>query len=47
MGIPLSAVRTAFFRFLPTVPVYFVFYVIFLPTCGRPRSCYPCTFWQP
>ena len=28
--IPLSAVRTAFFRFLPTVPVYFVFHVIFL-----------------
>ena len=30
--IPLSAVRTAFFRFLPTVPVYFVFHLIFLPT---------------
>ena len=29
--IPLSAVRTAFFRFLPTVPVYFVFHAIFLP----------------
>jgi len=29
--IPLSAVRTAFFRFLPTVPVYFVFHLIFLP----------------
>ena len=28
--IPLSAVRTAFFRFLPTVPVYFLFHVIFL-----------------
>jgi teichoic acid transport system permease protein len=28
--IPLSAVRTAFYRFLPTVPVYFVFHVIFL-----------------
>ncbi len=28
--IPLSAVRTAFFRFLPTVPVYFVFHLIFL-----------------
>ncbi|MBA3529784.1 MAG: ABC transporter permease [Propionibacteriaceae bacterium] len=27
--IPLSAVRTAFFRFLPTVPVYFVFHIIF------------------
>ena len=25
--IPLSAVRTAFFRFLPTVPVYFVFHL--------------------
>ena len=29
--IPLAAVRTAFFRFLPTVPVYFVFHLIFLP----------------
>ena len=29
--IPLSAARTAFFRFLPTVPVYFVFHLIFLP----------------
>jgi teichoic acid transport system permease protein len=28
--IPLSAVRTAFYRFLPTVPVYFVFHLIFL-----------------
>ena len=28
--IPLSAVRTAFFRFLPTIPVYLVFHVIFL-----------------
>jgi teichoic acid transport system permease protein len=28
--IPLSAVRTAFFRFLPTVPVYFIFHAIFL-----------------
>jgi len=27
--IPLSAVRTAFYRFLPTVPVYFVFHIIF------------------
>jgi teichoic acid transport system permease protein len=27
--IPLSAVRTAFFRFLPTVPVYLVFHIIF------------------
>ena len=26
--IPLSAVRTAFFRFLPTLPVYFVFHTI-------------------
>ena len=30
--IPLSAVRTAFFRFLPTVPVYLFFHAIF----GRP-----------
>jgi ABC-type polysaccharide/polyol phosphate export permease len=29
--MPLAAVRTAFFRFLPTVPVYLVFHVIFLP----------------
>jgi teichoic acid transport system permease protein len=28
--IPLAAVRTAFFRFLPTIPVYFVFHIIFL-----------------
>jgi len=28
--IPLSAVRTAFFRFLPTIPVYFAFHAIFL-----------------
>src|SRR5512133_2188312 len=28
--IPLSAVRTAFFRFLPTVPIYFIFHAIFL-----------------
>src|SRR5512133_1717801 len=26
--IPLSAVRTAFFRFLPTVPIYFIFHAI-------------------
>ena len=35
--IPLSAVRTAFFRFLPTVPVYFVFHVIFLTTVWHPK----------
>jgi teichoic acid transport system permease protein len=29
--IPLSAVRTAFFSFLPTVPLYFVFHLILLP----------------
>ena len=29
--IPLAAVRTAFFRFLPTVPVYMVIHLIFLP----------------
>lgn len=29
--IPLSAVRTAFYRFLPTIPVYFVFHLIYLP----------------
>jgi ABC-type polysaccharide/polyol phosphate export permease len=27
--IPLSAVRTAFFRFLPTIPVYLMFHIIF------------------
>jgi teichoic acid transport system permease protein len=35
--IPLSAVRTAFFRFLPTVPVYFVFHVIFLTNVWHPK----------
>lgn len=29
--IPLSTVRTAFFRFLPTIPVYFFFHVLILP----------------
>ena len=27
--IPLAVVRTAFFRFLPTIPVYFFFHIIF------------------
>jgi teichoic acid transport system permease protein len=35
--IPLSAVRTAFFRFLPTVPVYFVFHLIFLTNVWHPK----------
>ena len=35
--IPLSAVRTAFFRFLPTVPVYFVFHLIFLTKMWHPK----------
>jgi teichoic acid transport system permease protein len=35
--IPLSAVRTAFFRFLPTVPVYFVFHLIFLTHVWHPK----------
>jgi teichoic acid transport system permease protein len=35
--IPLSAVRTAFFRFLPTVPVYLVFHVIFLTGFWSPK----------
>jgi teichoic acid transport system permease protein len=35
--MPLAAVRTAFFRFLPTVPVYFVFHVIFAPRMWHPR----------
>jgi teichoic acid transport system permease protein len=34
--IPLAAVRTSFFRFLPTVPVYFVFHIIFLPKVWHP-----------
>ncbi len=29
--IPLSAVRTAFFRFLPTVPVYLLIHAFFVP----------------
>lgn len=28
--IPLSAVRTAFYRFLPTIPLYFVFHLILM-----------------
>ena len=35
--IPLSAVRTAFFRFLPTIPVYFIFHIIFLPHVWHPK----------
>ena len=35
--IPLSAVRTAFFRFIPTVPVYFVFHLIFLTDVWHPK----------
>ena len=34
--MPLAAVRTAFFRFLPTVPVYLVFHLILLPGRGTP-----------
>ena len=29
--IPLAAVRTAFFRFLPTIPVYLILHALFLP----------------
>jgi teichoic acid transport system permease protein len=29
--IPLSAVRTAYFRFLPTIPVYLFFHLLFMP----------------
>jgi len=29
--IPLSTVRTAFFRFLPTIPVYILFHLLLLP----------------
>ena len=28
MRLPLSAVRTGFFRFLPTVPVYIIFHIL-------------------
>ena len=35
--IPLSAVRTAFFRFLPTIPVYLVFHAIFGQSRWHPR----------
>jgi teichoic acid transport system permease protein len=34
--IPLSAVRTGFFRFLPTIPVYLVFHLIFLTRVWSP-----------
>jgi len=34
--IPLSAVRTAVFRFLPTIPVYLVFHLIFLTHVWSP-----------
>jgi ABC-type polysaccharide/polyol phosphate export permease len=34
--IPLAAVRTAVFRFLPTVPVYLIFHIILLPTVWSP-----------
>ncbi len=35
--IPLSAVRTAFFRFLPTIPIYLVIHVIFFTDDWHPR----------
>src|SRR5215210_6856200 len=35
--IPLAAVRTAFFRYLPTVPVYLAFHIIL----GDPRTWHP------
>ncbi len=35
--IPLSAVRTAFFRFLPTVPVYFGVHAFFLTKVWHPK----------
>ncbi len=35
--IPLAAVRTAFFRFLPTIPVYFIFHIIFLTHVWHPK----------
>jgi teichoic acid transport system permease protein len=34
--IPLSAVRTALFRFLPTIPVYLLFHLIFLTRVWSP-----------
>ncbi len=36
--IPLSAVRTAFFRFLPTVPLYLVIHLILLTRAWHPRQ---------
>lgn len=35
--IPLSAVRTAFFRFLPTIPLYLIFHAIFMGNQWHPR----------
>jgi teichoic acid transport system permease protein len=36
--IPLAAVRTAFFRFLPTIPVYLILHALFLPREWHPRQ---------
>ncbi len=35
--IPFSAIRTAFFQFLPTIPVYLVIHAIFYTTQWSPR----------
>ena len=35
--IPLSAARTAFFRFLPTVPIYLVIHIIWLRDVWHPK----------
>ncbi len=53
--IPLAAVRTAFFRFLPTLPVYFVFHLIFLTDVWHPKmllalyflGTWWCSAWVP
>ncbi len=35
--IPFSAIRTAFFQFLPTIPVYLIIHTIFFTTQWHPR----------
>jgi teichoic acid transport system permease protein len=35
--IPLSAIRTAFYQFLPTIPVYLIIHAIFFTTEWHPR----------
>lgn len=35
--VPLSSIRTAFYQFLPTIPVYLVIHAIFFTTSWHPR----------